>query len=132
MEIMQTKARVYFKLWAGLNAIKQLEALRAIQSKLCDYVSNKAKALLPDASTEVVIDEESEILRVTISSPTQKFTDGGLSVIIREFLVECQEPQLVGFEMIVGFFATHATVVVGGGREQLCGDMSKIAVRFEF
>jgi len=128
----ETKARVYFKLWAWLDRAKQLEAFRTIRSKLFDYVSRKTKELLLDASTTIAIDEESETLNMTISSPTREFPNGNLGEIIREFLTECQEPQLVGFEVVVDIFAAQSADVVGGGRVQLYGEVSTIAVRTEF
>ena len=61
-----------------------------------------------------------------------EFPNGNLGEIIRNFLADCQEPQLIGFELTTDIGAASAADVVGGGQGQTYGSQATIPVRETF
>ena len=128
---MKTSTTVYFKLWNTLDPKKQKAALLAIKDRLLKYVESKVKEMYQDATTEVCDHELG--LSMTVCSNSGEFPNGNLGEAVREFLADCNDPQLKGFQLVTDIGAATSSDVVGGGRNQLYGfGLPEIDIRTEF
>ena len=118
---MRTVALVSFRDWSRLDLLKQQLALSVIKEDLRRWVKQKVAELYPDAA--VVLDQQGNAgdLVVKVELERGEFPNGNLGEFIRTFLANCQEPQLLGFELTTEIGGISATDVVGGGLDQLYG-----------
>jgi hypothetical protein len=129
----QASAAVYFKKWNELDQAKQASAFLSIRDRLRESVERKLRETYQDASVEVEFGNDGLSLEVSVCADSGEIPNGNFGEAIRDFLANCDDPQLKGFQLVTDIVAAESYDVVGGGQGQLYGTgPSEVEIRTEF